>query len=125
MLQAILTKMGQLDDIKSRLDKLEGKSPQSCPNRQPSTNASQLCQCCGKGTSQSPGGQASNIAAAIKRDIAKPAPAQSDDKNFVVRFKTLPVTQPNPESIFVAMRECLDAANRNLGKVDSPESDGH
>ncbi|KAF8750066.1 Reverse transcriptase (RNA-dependent DNA polymerase) [Rhizoctonia solani] len=57
-----------------------------------------------------------NIAAAIKRDIAKPAPAQSDDKNFVVRFKTLPVTQPNPESIFVAMRECLDAANRNLGK---------
>ncbi|KAF8760160.1 Reverse transcriptase (RNA-dependent DNA polymerase) [Rhizoctonia solani] len=96
MLQAILTKMGQLDDIKSRLDKLEGKSPQA-PAKAPEVKAS-------------------NIAAAIKRDIAKPAPAQSDDKNFVVRFKTLPVTQPNPESIFVAMRECLDAANRNLGK---------
>ncbi|QRW16424.1 Reverse transcriptase (RNA-dependent DNA polymerase) [Rhizoctonia solani] len=111
MLQAILTKMGQLDDIKSRLDKLEGKSPQ-VHTAQTSTFANVAA----KAPAKAPEVKASNIAAAIKRDIAKPAPAQSDDKNFVVRFKTLPVTQPNPESIFVAMRECLDAANRNLGK---------
>ncbi|QRW27055.1 hypothetical protein RhiXN_01650 [Rhizoctonia solani] len=101
MLQAILTKMGQLDDIKSRLDKLEGKSPQSRPNRQLLTNASKLCNVAAKAPAKAPEVKASNIAAAIKRDIAKPAPAQSDDKNLF---------------IFVAMRECLDAANRNLGK---------
>ncbi|QRW24086.1 Reverse transcriptase (RNA-dependent DNA polymerase) [Rhizoctonia solani] len=134
MLQAILTKMGQLDDIKSRLDKLEGKSPQvhtaqtstsrnkhtTNPSPAPTVNSSQtrpsFANVAAKAPAKAPEVKASNIAAAIKRDIAKPAPAQSDDKNFVVRFKTLPVTQPNPESIFVAMRECLDAANRNLGK---------
>ncbi|KAF8758550.1 hypothetical protein RHS01_02560 [Rhizoctonia solani] len=134
MLQAILTKMGQLDDIKSRLDKLEGKSPQvhtaqastsrnkhtPNPSPAPTVNPSQtrpsFANVAAKAPAKAPEVKASNIAAAIKRDIAKPAPAQSDDKNFVVRFKTLPVTQPNPESIFVAMRECLDAANRNLGK---------
>ncbi|QRW26629.1 hypothetical protein RhiXN_12290 [Rhizoctonia solani] len=134
MLQAILTKMGQLDDIKSRLDKLEGKSPQvhtaqtstsrnkhtpnssPAPTANPSQSRPSFANVAAKAPAKAPEVKASNIAAAIKRDIAKPAPAQSDDKNFVVRFKTLPVTQPNPESIFVAMRECLDAANRNLGK---------
>ncbi|KAF8761653.1 hypothetical protein RHS01_01197 [Rhizoctonia solani] len=116
MLQAILTKMGQLDDIKSRLDKLEGKSPQSRPTANPSQSRPSFANVAAKAPAKAPEVKASNIAAAIKRDIAKPAPAQSNDKNFVVRFKTLPVTQPNPESIFVAMRECLDAANRNLGK---------
>ncbi|KAF8712504.1 reverse transcriptase, partial [Rhizoctonia solani] len=134
MLKAILSKMGQLDDIKSRLNKLEGKSPQVLtaqtstprakttpkPNPEPTANPPQtrpsFANVAAKAPAKAPEVKASNIASAIKRDIAKPAPAQSDDKNFVVRFKTLPVTQPNPESIFVAMRECLDAANRNLGK---------
>ncbi|KAF8704678.1 hypothetical protein RHS03_05766, partial [Rhizoctonia solani] len=134
MLQAILTKMGQLDNIKSQLDKLKGKSPQvhtaqtntsrnkHTPNSNPAptANPSQMrpsfANVVAKAPAKAPEVKASNIAAAIKRDIAKPAPAQNNNKNFVVCFKTLPITQPNPKSIFVAMQECLDAANRNLGK---------
>ncbi|GAB1526414.1 hypothetical protein RhiTH_009581 [Rhizoctonia solani] len=134
MLQAILYKMGQLDDIKSRLDKLEGKSPQvhtaqtSTPRPRPTPNSNpaatanpsqtppSFANVAAKAPAKAPEVKASNIAAAIKRGIAKPAPAQSNNKFFVVCFKTLSVTQPNPQSIFVAMRECLDAAHRNLGK---------
>ncbi|GAB1527727.1 hypothetical protein RhiTH_010915 [Rhizoctonia solani] len=106
MLQALLTKMGQLDNIKSQLDKLEGKLLQD----------TSLANVAAKAPAKAPEVKASNIAAVIKRDIAKPVPAQSDNKNFVVCFKTLPITQPNPKSIFVAMHKCLDAANCNLGK---------
>ncbi|KAF8702144.1 hypothetical protein RHS03_06422, partial [Rhizoctonia solani] len=134
MLQAILSKMGQLDNIKSRLDKLEGKSPQvhtaqtSTPRPRPTPNSNpaatanpsqtrpSFANVAAKASAKAPEVKASNIAAAIKRGIAKPAPAQINNRFFVVRFKTLSVTQPNPQSIFVAMRECLDAANRNLGK---------
>ncbi|QRW24350.1 MYND Zn-finger protein [Rhizoctonia solani] len=134
MLQAILSKMGELDNIRSCLDKLEGKSPQvhtaqtSTPRPRPTPNSNpaatanpsqtrpSFANVTARAPAKAPEVGASNIAAAIKRGIAKPAPAQSNNKFFVVCFKTQSVTQPNPQSIFVAMRECLDAANRNLGK---------
>ncbi|KAF8689555.1 hypothetical protein RHS03_09098, partial [Rhizoctonia solani] len=134
LLKAILSKMGQLDNIKSRLDKLKGKLPQALtaqtstprakttpkPNPKPTANPPQtrpsFANVVAKATAKAPEVKASNIALAIKKDIAKPAPAQSNNKNFVVWFKTLPVTQPNPKSILVAMRKCLNAANCNLGK---------
>ncbi|KAF8670806.1 hypothetical protein RHS04_08548 [Rhizoctonia solani] len=117
MLKAILSKMGQLDNIKSRLDKLEGKLLQvltaqtSTPraktapkqNPEPTTNPPQthpsFANVAAKAPAKALEVKASNIASAIKRDIAKPVPAQSNSKNFVVCFKTLPVTQPNPESV--------------------------
>ncbi|KAF8714614.1 hypothetical protein RHS03_00200, partial [Rhizoctonia solani] len=131
ILNQILKKLEQLDNINSRLSRLEGSKPQAKPAHttqpasasapKPTQNPSNptsasWADVAAKGNSKAPEVKASNIASALKRDIAKPAPAQSDDRNFVVRFKTLPVTQPNPESIFVSMRECLDAANRTLGK---------
>ncbi|QRW24687.1 hypothetical protein RhiXN_11599 [Rhizoctonia solani] len=129
ILNQILKKLEQLDNINTRLSRLEGSKPQAKPahttqpasapkpNQNTSNSASvSWADVAAKGNSKAPEVKASNIASALKRDIAKPSPAQSDDRNFVVRFKTLPVTQPNPESIFVSMRECLDAANRTLGK---------
>ncbi|GAB1528535.1 hypothetical protein RhiTH_011729 [Rhizoctonia solani] len=98
MLQAILSKMGQLYNIKSRLDKLEGKSPQvhtaqtSTPRPRPTpssnpaatANPSQtrpsFANVAAKAPAKAPEVKASNIAAAIKRGIAKPAPAQSNNK---------------------------------------------
>ncbi|KAF8749221.1 Reverse transcriptase (RNA-dependent DNA polymerase) [Rhizoctonia solani] len=129
ILNQILKKLEQLDNINTRLSRLEGSKPQAKPAQttqpasapKPNQNTSNStsvswADVAAKGNSKAPEVKASNIASALKRDIAKPSPAQSDDRNFVVRFKTLPVTQPNPESIFVSMRECLDAANRTLGK---------
>ncbi|KAF8752957.1 Reverse transcriptase (RNA-dependent DNA polymerase) [Rhizoctonia solani] len=129
ILNQILKKLEQLDNINTRLSRLEGAKPQAKPAQttqpasgpKPTQNSSNptsvsWADVAAKGNTKAPEVKASNIASALKRDIAKPPPAQSDDRNFVVRFKTLPVTQPNPESIFVSMRECLDAANRTLGK---------
>ncbi|KAF8703076.1 hypothetical protein RHS03_06292, partial [Rhizoctonia solani] len=131
ILNQILKKLEQLDNINTRLSRLEGTKPQAKPAHtsqqtaapspkpiQSTSNPTSVswADVAAKANTKAPEVKASNIASALKRDISKPSPAQSDDRNFVVRFKTLPVTQPNPESIFVSMRECLDAANRTLGK---------
>ncbi|KAF8747108.1 hypothetical protein RHS01_11443 [Rhizoctonia solani] len=129
ILNLILKKLEQLDNINTRLSRLEGSKPQAKPAQTPAAspvpkhtqnpnNPSNVswADVAAKGNSKAPEVKASNIASALQEGHRKPSPAQSNDRNFVVRFKTLPVTQPNPESIFVSMRECLDAANRTLGK---------
>ncbi|QRW18642.1 hypothetical protein RhiXN_00048 [Rhizoctonia solani] len=115
ILNQILKKLEQLDNINTRLSRLKGSKPQAKPAQttQPAPPPNPFKT---QGNTKAPEVKASNIASALKRDIAKPPPAQSNNRNFVVCFKTLPVTQPNLESIFVSMRKCLDAANRTLGK---------
>ncbi|KAF8687977.1 hypothetical protein RHS03_09837, partial [Rhizoctonia solani] len=110
MLQAILYKMGPAGryQVSPRQARRQIAAGTHCTN--------DFANVAAKAPAKAPEVKASNIAAAIKRGIAKPAPAQSNNNFFVVCFKTLSVTQPNPQSIFVAMRECLDAAHRNLGK---------
>ncbi|QRW23103.1 hypothetical protein RhiXN_08139 [Rhizoctonia solani] len=131
ILNQILKKLEQLNNINTQLSRLKGTKPQAkpahtsqpaaTPRPKPTQNTSNptnvsWANVAAKANTKAPEVKASNIAAAIKRDILKPSPTQSNNRNFVVCFKTLPVTQPNPKSIFVSMQECLDAANRTLSK---------
>ncbi|CCO34121.1 hypothetical protein BN14_08213 [Rhizoctonia solani AG-1 IB] len=142
ILNLILAKLNILDNMNSRLDALEGKTPrvlppsqtsappapkpnppakpnnpQTTPNSKPKQSPAGVkwSEIASKTPSMIPEVNASKISNAIKRDISTQAQAQSDDKNYIVHFKTLPLVQPNPETIFVAMRDCLNARNRNLG----------
>ncbi|CAE6463334.1 unnamed protein product [Rhizoctonia solani] len=141
VLNLILAKLNTIDAIHSRLDALEGKTPRATPSQtsgppapkpkpkpMPKPNTPQTThntpknpagvkwsEIASKPPSKVPEVNASNISNAIKRDISTQAQAKSDDKNYIVHFKTLPLVQPNPETIFVAMRDCLNARNRNLG----------
>ncbi|KAF8758932.1 hypothetical protein RHS01_02681 [Rhizoctonia solani] len=106
------TKPGKGWDIRQPIHNPTIPSPGPKPTQNSSNPTSvSWADVAAKGNTKAPEVKASNIASALKRDIARPSPAQSDDRNFVVRFKNPTVTQPTRRvSLLTRVRWTLKAS---------------